>query len=72
MNAALDKAQQVAQSGAGRSMDGVAFLGGIAVWQEWVPTAVGIVTIVWFTTQVLLSIPKLVGLYRWLFNKETK
>lgn len=76
MSNAAERIQQAAQSTTGRSMDGVAFLGGIAVWQDWVPTAVGIVTIVWFSTQIILSLPRLIVVFKqffsWLTNKESK
>lgn len=71
-----NKAQDIAQSTAGKGMDAVAFLGGIAVWQEWVPTAVGVVTIVWLSMQILLNIPRLVKVwydsYTWIKSKFKK
>lgn len=70
MIAALtNKAQEMAQSSTGRSLDAVAFIGGIAVWQEWVPLIVGIFTCAWLGFQMFMSIPKIVETWRWIKKK---
>ena len=56
---AVQKTQQLAQGSSGRSLDAVAFVGGIAVWQDWLPVVVGIFTCAWLGIQMFIAIPKM-------------
>lgn len=51
-----------------KSIDVVAVASGVAVWQEWVPVAVGIFTVLWLGMQMIINFPKMCAVIKSLIN----
>lgn len=59
------KIQQIQQM---KSIDVAAVTAGVAVWQEWVPIAVGIFTVLWLGMQMIINFPKMCAVIKSLIN----
>jgi predicted amino acid racemase len=70
MNAVTEKIQQVQQM---KSIDAAAVVTGFAVWAEYIPTAVGVFTVLWLGMQIVINLPKMCEsvkeMYRWVKSK---
>ena len=51
------------------ALDGLAVASGFAVWSQYVPTWVGIITILYLGTQIIINLPKVWSVMKDLYNK---